>query len=730
MSKPVKILKSGMTGTGTDTRMYAPRSESSHLFRNNHEDEASVYSPEDGKYKDERMEKKKRKRKEREAEMKRLKHIRVKPSDLPPSEDEEEEDEDLEPTKFDNELEPSLMTGTHGNFGAMTSMANQARGPGFAGGHDFAMGAPMDMAWRLLKSDWDHLQAMYPNTPGDEVLDRLIDDFGEDGEEVPFGGYGPNGDTAYWLDDIMGEVSQGTTWSPQDGDGYGWQNPEELRRQNREDPDYFQSPILDTVHHGTDKQFNSNSTDEERLRHGLDLYPHVMERMYDWDMNGMPDWRASDNIAQWAVGDQWHGSTYGLKTIQKHFPDMEKDDIQRVLREHAKGNDQYGNAYPDYSRQPHEDDSHLEDLKYTNDEDDGHPEWGMAGVEWDSNGEPVATGEPMDMAWQLLKRDERQGFVGAGKKPRKKKTSKQRKEHKERQKKWRPSTGEFKRPPGGMTPGSATSRRAKARMRGIKGGKKTGLSRAHLAVEMSHRGVKTKQPMSKDPRRYRQYLGQQEARKRLGNIRTVAATPSRFGGRSYRAGLTGGGTLQSLLPGQGGQMRRPSLRAHRPPPLVPPRVSGMPKLPQLGIPSPPPIPQASRGVGVQNMAGQGAMYTPSRVPTASVQGGYPSPSPPASIMMGKVGVGSDLQKRGLSYYDMAELRQLVNDARKAMKRKDNKRKGKGEKSVDAASHLPAHTEAGPKRTTRNEGGTEDETDPRTFGINPLDHLTSRGGRTP
>ena len=130
------------------------------------------------------------------------------------------------------------------------------------------------------------------------------------------------------------------------------------------------------------------------------------------------------------------------------------------------------------------------------------------------------------------------------------------------------------------------------------------------------------------------------------------------------------------------------------------------------------------------MAGQGAMYTPSRVSTASVQGGYPSPSPPASIMMGKIGEGSDLQKRGLSYYDMAELRQLVNEARRAMKRKDSKKKGKGEKSIDAASHLPAHTEAGPIRTTRNEGGTEDETDARRFGINPLDHLTSRGGRTP
>ena len=31
----VYISKSGMTGTGTDTRMYSPRSESSHMYRNN-----------------------------------------------------------------------------------------------------------------------------------------------------------------------------------------------------------------------------------------------------------------------------------------------------------------------------------------------------------------------------------------------------------------------------------------------------------------------------------------------------------------------------------------------------------------------------------------------------------------------------------------------------------------------------------------------------------------------
>ena len=261
-------------------------------------------------------------------------------------------------------------------------------------------------------------------------------------------------------------------------------------------------------------------------------------------------------------------------------------------------------------------------------------------------------------------------------------------------------------------------------MRGIKGGKKTGLSRAHLAVEMSHRGVKTKQPMSKNPRKYRQYLGQQEARKRLGNIRTVTSTPARYGARSYSAGPTGGGALQSQLPGQAAAMRRPALRSIRPPPLVPPQMPRAPSVPNLGMPSPSPVPQPRTGVGVQNMAGQGPQYTPARLPSATIQGA-------STMMMGEVGEGSDLQKRGLSFYDASELRQLLIEARQALKRKETKKKGKGEKTVDAYSHLPRHTEAGPKQTTRPEGATEDaNNEPRTFGMNPLDHLTSRGGRTP
>ena len=334
-----------------------------------------------------------------------------------------------------------------------------------------------------------------------------------------------------------------------------------------------------------------------------------------------------------------------------------------------------------------------------------------------AGGQMVAMSEPMDIAFRLLK-DDAQGFIpDRNPEPKKDKSdrSKEKKAKKEEGKKFRPSTKKFNMPPGGVNPASATSRRAKARSRGIKSDKRSGLGRAHLAVEMSHRGVQTKQPTSKDPKKYRQYLGQQESRRRLGGVRTVASTPARFGTRSYTAGPTGGGRLQGVA-----RPRRPALKPHRIPPIMPPAMPPRPMMPTPPpIPSAPPMPTA--GVGVQRMAGP-PMMRPGRVPSSSVQG----------VMTGPRGKGSDLQKRSLTYYDIAELRQLVNEARRAIKQKESKKKGMGTKDTGGAgSNLPKHPENGPKQTTRPEGATEDaNNEPRTFGMDPIGHYTSRGGRTP
>ena len=461
--KKIYIKKSGTMGmgTGSDTRMYAPRSESSHMYRANNEDEYTYTGVEDPKYRDEFADKKKKERKARADEMRNLKHLSITTKDIAENDDDDDEDA-FDPREGGREI--SLQTGTSGNFGALSSLATQARGPGFAGGRG------------------------------------------------------------------------------------------------------------------------------------------------------------------------------------------------------------------------------VEGYKFS--------------------------GEPMRDAWsQILKS--------------KKSKKSDRKSKKEQRKKWRPSTGSFKKPPGGFDISTANPRRAKARMRGIRGGKRTGLGRAHLAVEMGHRTAgKIKQPTSKDIGRYRQYLGQQEAQARLGNIRSPTSIPQRFGARSFRAGRTGGGALRQL-PGQAALARRPAIRRVARPRLRPAmgvRRPTMPRAPSMPVT---PSPQYQSGYANQRMAG-GAQYMPSRMPSASVQGG------PSMVMTSELGEGSDLQKRRMSYYDTSELRQLINDARRALKRKDSKKKGMGTKDTSGAgSSLPRHNNAPTKETTNPTGATEDaKNDARTFGTNPLEHLTGRGGRTP
>jgi hypothetical protein len=128
-----------------------------------------------------------------------------------------------------------------------------------------------------------------------------------------------------------------------------------------------------------------------------------------------------------------------------------------------------------------------------------------------ARGEMVAMSEAMDDAWsELLKSSAKD-------------RAKRRK--KEAQIQFKPSTGEFKRPVGGYDPKTATSRRAKFKSRALGGkSKRTGLGRAHLAVEMEHRGIKTKQPLRlEDPRKYMQQIGRQQVRAQQGQVRTPAS---------------------------------------------------------------------------------------------------------------------------------------------------------------------------------------------------------------
>ena len=232
-------------------------------------------------------------------------------------------------------------------------------------------------------------------------------------------------------------------------------------------------------------------------------------------------------------------------------------------------------------------------------------------------------------------------------------------------------------------------RRFKARMRGIKVGKKTGLMKPHLSVEMSHRGIQTKQPLSKDPQKYTQYKGQSEARKILGGARTVYSPHARYGARSNIAGPTGAGRLSGVLPSQRGQMTRPSLRQ------MGIRRPRMPRVMRPPMPPQPMMPQMQSSV----------------------------PSMPAPIMASEERAHSEILKA-----NFARRMELLELMRRLIRAKEKEAKiKKNIKGTDEAL-VPGHP-VGVRATDDEDpdGPTENtETDAKLFGLDPA-HIVSRRG---
>jgi len=300
-----------------------------------------------------------------------------------------------------------------------------------------------------------------------------------------------------------------------------------------------------------------------------------------------------------------------------------------------------------------------------------------------SPGLPIAMSEPMKDAWStLLKRETPRSISG--------------RRRREARQQFRPSTGQFKTPPGGMSGGAgATMRRFKAQMRGIKSGKKTGLMKPHLSVEMSHRGIQTKQPLSKDPQKYTQYKGQSEARKILGGARTTFSPHARYGARSNYAGPTGGGRLSGLMAGQSGQMARPALRRMRRP--------RMPRMPRMSAPRPP---------------------TPPMMP--QMQSSVPSmPAPSSTMMMSEERYRSEILKARNSLHRI----ELLNLMRRLIQAKEREAKIKKNLTATDAADLPGHpVGVKPSDDEDPDGPTENlETDAKTFGLDPAGAIIGRGG---
>ena len=520
-------------GRTSDTRMYNPRSESSEMFRANHEDERPPSGVEDAKDKEKRKDKKQAKREREEKEDNKIRHIKVRRHHLgidgeKPDEPVEEEEEKFKPRgSTDN---PANQTMPSGAGGFLTSLAMGAKGPGAAGGQMVQMSEPMDNAWsNLLKRDMSEMtdyEIDRARFAGDnpelenEQRKRAMDRMAEH--------YRMNLPPAYLLEDMFGEqvADAHDEISDHDHSDYFGESV---------DPNEMYQYILENA--GKEAAQNYiNSYKNFRSQFGADK---AMRDEYQKLNPGISDIKE-------------------IQKVQDHFNQQDKlgEDIRSIMPD----NESIFDAFP-----------YPEGIEFIN-----HlaPPFTPT-PQSEHNFQMKYASEPMDIAWQLLKSDTI--------KKKESKRSVKRRRKKEGYAKWRPSTGQFEKPKGGGDPRNITSRRSKNISRNLPLGRKTGLMRPHLSVEFSHRGLASKQPPSKDPQQYRPYLASQDARKLLGGVRTVYTPHMRHSQRSYIAGDTGGGRLTNTL--QYPRVPRPRLRPVRAPSIVPPQLKrphlARPKMPSM-----------------------------------------------------------------------------------------------------------------------------------------------------
>lgn len=149
-------MPAGM-GTGTDTRMYAPRSDSDHLYTADDEDsyKHGKGSPEkEDELKDKRMQEK-----DAETKVSDNPHLKVSveepepemPPEMPVPQ--EMEEEGMEETPMANQAELSDITGSVGTGSPDVGFSVGAQAMSPFGQNTLATGEPMDLAFRLLKED-------------------------------------------------------------------------------------------------------------------------------------------------------------------------------------------------------------------------------------------------------------------------------------------------------------------------------------------------------------------------------------------------------------------------------------------------------------------------------------------------------------------------------------------------------------------------------------------------
>ncbi len=625
-----------MMGRGSDTRMYAPRSESETMYSSANED-GTKYSGNTPEEKEKKEENRKLRAEERKQRRDKIKHIKIRSSQGLKGEESPVPEDDS--NKQDDEREISLQGGPAGSRGNLLDLATGAKtgtGSAMTGPLPIAMSEPMDGAWSSL------LKAVLGDQRGVVYNPRFRTSESPNQRDVR------EGQAQGMVGSRRAAGVPAQTRARQMAMGQKRLDAGIDKRLMYSDPDYYDYLVART---------QLSPSKQQELP-----YPAVERRNIERLGGGQMQGGRRGSIAQRAGFD---ASPAQLHNLQRLSTTMIPQKF--MMRDDAI----------DYS---------------------GLTPSPVPNMVYNSNGtlipDPRLEQKSSDfvLVSDILKRETPNSIES--------------RRRREKRQQFRPSTGQFKRPPGGMNPVGATMRRFRARMRGIKGGKKTGLMKPHLSVEMSHRGIATKQPMSKDPQKYRQYMGQSEARKILGNVRSTFSPHARYGERSVTAGPTGAGRLGGLMPGQSGQMRQPSLKqiGVRRPRLRRPRNPVMAPAPPMGVPSPP-------------------IQAPSSISS------LPQASTP--MMMSEERAESDLLKgrvNSLKYHKINLLRRLI----AAQERAERMRKSmQGTGSAMENGHVPSHP-AGVHQhedeDEKNDGPTQNlETNSSRLGLDPAGYLTSKRG---
>lgn len=744
-----------MMGRGSDTRMYAPRSESDTMYSSANEGETK-YNPTSPQDKDERNEKKKLRAEEKKERRDKIKHLKVRASQGIKGEESSVAEDDG--NKQDDEREIGLQGGPAGSRGNLLDLATGAKsgtGSAMTGPLPIAMSEPMDGAWsELLKGQEvsDFIQ-QYPNikfqeqTLWDDDIANETDDYGTS----------TLGSTSYT--DPQFDTARSRRMNPQTMDilqrfvDRSKAKPKIIQQVhgNVENPYYvpfdMKNPPLETASSNPrfDNQYYYDTAAEKQSDYDEYYSPKQM-RDFNRRFNiqtGKPMDGAWSSLLKASIEEliqernrlQESGLSREAKQFDRVIQQMMRPDRQeqhileslgipsaklimpeldnQSLRDIGQDMMHEGKQNPDYiemQRRMDDYDPQVRQQFMNNissmarrmpkiDSNRQEAEESLRNLQATDPtkffaDQEIATGEPMSDAWSsLLKRDTPNKI--------------QSRRRREKRREFRPSTGQFKRPPGGMSGGAgSTMRRFRAHMRGIKGGKKTGLMKPHLSVEMSHRGIATKQPMSKDPQKYRQYMGQSEARKILGNVRSSYSPHARYGERSVTAGPTGAGRIGGLLAGQSGQMNRPSLRqiGIRRPRIRKPRNPVQAMQAPMGVPSQP-------------------MQAPSSISSL--------PQPSAPMMMSEERAESELlkgRKNSLTYHKINLLRRLIRAQERAEKLGKSMQ---GTRSAMENGHIPSHP-AGVHQhedeDEKNDGPTQNlETNSSRLGLDPAGYITSKRG---